>query len=210
MKLGALLVALAFAAGAAAAPISIAVQPSAQTGTVGAMLFVDVVASGLDPAIATDLVSAFDVDVTFDQAILALGAVTFGTTLGAPADTIQDALESSPGVIDAFQFSFVSDAGLKLLQPGASVTLFTIAFAALVPGTSAVLFDTTLQYVAGALDFSVDPAGLATILQVENQGGVITVDAAAPNGVPAPGTLPLAASALLALLWRRARPARLR
>jgi len=181
------------APGIDAAPLSLSFEPALQARGVGESLVVDVVLEGLDPANASELISAFDLDIVFDPTILAFASVTFGTSLGTGFDQFSDASVSG-AVQDVVQFSFLSDLELKALQPGTSITLFTIGFVGLAPGFSPLSFDTTTQYVAGALDFSIDPLGLATTLDVGATAGGVTIRA-----VPAPNTLWLVPIALAAL-----------
>jgi hypothetical protein len=189
-----------------AGPLLLAFEPSVQTQNAGDAFFVDVVLQGLDPAVDTDLVSAFDLDVLFDPTIVSFAGVTFGASLGSDFDQFGEA-SATGGLLDVFQFSFLSDADLKGLQPGTSMTLFTISFVALAPGFSPLAFDTTTQYFAGALDFSNDPQGIATILEVGVQSGGVTVTPLI-HGVPIPDTLWLCAAALLALGWQQHRTRR--
>jgi hypothetical protein len=194
-----LVLALLPAARTHAAPLTLSFAPPFQTHGIGDAFSVDVVIGGLDPANSAELISAFDLDVVFDPLVLAFAGVTFGTSLGAGFDQFGDAIESG-GVLDVVQFSFLSDADLEALQPGASVTLFTIDFIGLAAGASSLAFDTATQYVAGALDFSVDPAGVAATLDVGVESGGVTIRAATP--VPAPATLWLVAAGLAGLVLR--------
>ena len=65
---------------APAAAISIGFQPVAQTINGGDAFTVDVVVSGLTSV--SEIVSAFDLDVTYDPSILATTGITFSNLLG--------------------------------------------------------------------------------------------------------------------------------
>ena len=113
--------------------------PANQTVVVGNPLTVDVVISGLDAA--NEIVSAFDLDVTYDSSILSATNVTFGLDLGDPSifEALTDFTLLSPGVVDFAELSLLSDTDLASLQ-GDSVTLATLAFDAVEIGQSTLNF----------------------------------------------------------------------
>lgn len=77
--------------------------------------------------LAGEIIAAWDIDVMFDG-MLSVDTVISGGELGAiNDDTIFDH-EHSPGMVDAFEVSFLSDAELAALQNGDSVLLATIRF----------------------------------------------------------------------------------
>jgi len=96
----------------------------------GDMFDVDVVVSGL----GGDIVSAYDVDITYDPFLLLPGAVSFAGELGLPdIETITGNFDLF-GILDVFEVSLLSDAELGALQNGSEVTLFTVSFEALDDG----------------------------------------------------------------------------
>ena len=100
---------------------------------------VDVVISGLDAA--NEIVSAFDVDVIYDSAVLSATDVTFGPSLGDPFffEVLESFDVSSPGVVDFAALSFLSDSDLATLQ-GDSITLAILSFNSLNIGVSSLNF----------------------------------------------------------------------
>ena len=119
--------------------ISLDFVPANQTVVVGTPVTVDVVISGLNAA--NEIVSAFDLDVTYDSSILSATNVTFGLDLGDPSnfEALTAFTLSSPGVVDFAELSLLSDTDLAILQ-GDSVTLATLGFDSLDVGTSPLNF----------------------------------------------------------------------
>src|SRR5215510_10175942 len=158
---------------------SLSFTPTFQTAGVGQPVTVQVTVADL-VAGAAPSVGAFDLDVTFDAALLSPTGVTFGPLLGDP-----DALEAltslalSPGLIDLAEVSLLAPADLDALQPS-SFTLATLSFTTLAVGISPLAFSQAL----------VDDA-FATRLALDAAGG--SVDIVAPSG----GAVPLPASAWL-------------
>ncbi|MGY6274996.1 cohesin domain-containing protein [Methylomonas sp. MgM2] len=165
--------------------MSISFQPLAQTVNVGDALVVDVVVSGLLDV--SEIVSAFDLDVTYDPSILDATDVIFGQYLGAynpdpmTSEFYSDAVLSS-GRIDFFALSYLFDADLALIQSGMdSLSLATLSFQALGAGTSNLLFD-PVPYPG------IDVKGYdATALALDVSAASVTV--AASSNVPEPSTL---------------------
>ncbi len=141
---------------ATAGAISIGFSPGSQTVDVGDPVFVDVVISDL----AGEIVSAYDLDVTFDASILTATDVVFGSFLGDEFffEVFNDFDLSGSGVVDFAQLSLLSDLDLALMQPD-SFVLATIEFAAIGGGTSALDFVAPLDIKGlGASIIDVDPA----------------------------------------------------
>lgn len=173
-------------------------QPSAQTKFLGQSASVDVVLSGLTAD--GQIVSGYDFNVAFDDNILDLVAVTFSGNLGAPADSLFDAVLST-GSVNLFEVSLLSDIDLDALQ-GDSVVLATLQFTGAAVGTSPLSINSLIM--DGYKLLGTDPA-VPVVLDPTLQGGSITI---IDNGqpVPEPATLALTAIALagLAAVRRRA------
>ncbi|MGR9053901.1 MAG: cohesin domain-containing protein [Gammaproteobacteria bacterium] len=116
-------------------------QPAFQTVETDSVFTVDVVVSGLDSA--NEIVSAFDLDVTYDAGILDATGVTFSDLLGDPDPFVfetDSGFDLTTGRIDFWELSFLSDDELALLQPS-RFSLATLSFQALAIGVTDLLFD---------------------------------------------------------------------
>ena len=124
----------------AVAGVSLSLQPVAQTVNLGDQVMVNVVISGLDAA--SQIVSTFDLNVNYNPGILNAIGVSFGALLGDPDLLEADAgkVLSTPGVVDFWELSYLSDADLAALQPD-SFTLATLSFQAVGLGTTTLIFD---------------------------------------------------------------------
>ena len=171
--------------------IRIDFAPSDQVVQVGDALTVDLVISGLTAA--GEIVSAFDLDVIYDNFILSATGVTFGLELGDPslpfeAQTSYDI--ATPGLVDLRELSLFSDDELAA-QQGDDVFLATLSFAALSPGRSSLgfLFDDVFNfnYVTGFYGLNLD---------IDAGSGSVTA-------VPEPSTLFLLCSGLATVAVRR-------
>lgn len=122
----------------AAGAISIALDPAAQSVEVGDAVSVDVVFSGL----GGEVVSAYDLDVTYDPGVLAATDVVFTTQLGDELffEAFNGFDLSAPGLVDLAQLSFLTDDELFALQGGDTVTVATLEFQAVANGTTALDF----------------------------------------------------------------------
>ncbi len=121
-----------------ATAITIGFEPASQTVEVGDTLSVDVVVSDL----GGEIVSAYDLDITYDASILTATDVSFGLLLGDEAwwEVLNDSDLSTPGLVDLAQVSLLSDAELDALQPDDEFTLATIEFLAIDLGESSLDF----------------------------------------------------------------------
>ncbi len=176
--------------------ISLDFVPASQEVVVGTSVSVDIVISGLD--LAGEIVSAFDLDVTYDSTVLQATGVTFGTSLGDPFffDVVEDSDTSTAGVVDFAALSFLSNLDLADLQ-GDSVTLATLSFDSIGVGTS------SLAFILNALN---DVKGLDPFIPL-----TLTTGTGSVTAVPEPGTILLFASGLGGLaglrIWqKRKRP----
>jgi Cohesin domain/PEP-CTERM motif len=122
-----------------AGAVAIGFDPASPvTVSSGSTLNVDIVVS----ALGTDIVAAYDLDVTYDMALLAPVDVVFGSLLGDGIDSIQgsDLDTSMVGVVDLFEVSLLSDDDLFTLQGGGPVTVATLVFDVLADGEAAFGF----------------------------------------------------------------------
>jgi hypothetical protein len=155
---------------------------------------VDIVVAGLEASDPDEIVSAFDLDVSYDPAIVVATGVTFYTSLGGPEEWFYGAV-LEVGLVDLWEVSLLSDVELQGLQ-GDSVVLASLTFVALAAGTTAIAFVPDLV-------FGIDVKGLnAEILALEASEGSITVEG---SQIPEPGTALLLACGLARLALSRHR-----
>ena len=169
--------------------------PDTATITLPGTTTLDLVLSGLDAD--AQIVSSYDISLSYDPAVVNALTVTFGDSLGGPADSFSGFDLSVAGAIGLFEVSFVSDLALAALQ-GDVVTLASLSFSGVGIGTSSVQFGSVL--VTGLADSS----GIPTVLTPDLGGARIIVEQGA---VPEPGSLLLLLLGLSALTVF-ARPAR--
>lgn len=144
MRLAASNVCAALAAGlmlAGAQPaqaISVTVQGTPAAVVAGDSFSVDIVVTG----IVDEIISAWDIDVAFDDALLSNNVFTFPVAPFGGADTILDA-SFGVGLTDGFLVSLLSDAELRALQCpgdvcGPTLTLASLSFVADADGVPVV------------------------------------------------------------------------
>ncbi len=175
--------------------IDISIVPVSQTVDVGDPVSVDVVVSGLEAGILDEIVSSFDLNITYAAAIVMATGVTYGTDLG-PVSLQSTPDLTTPGLVaNLIEVSLELDDDLAA-QQGDSVTLLTINFTALAVGISPVRIDFNFpQEVVGRN---------ALVLNLNVNNGQIIVGT---QDVPEPGTVVLLGSGVLGLFgygwWRR-------
>jgi hypothetical protein len=173
--------------------IAIQLQPIDTTALVGDLISIDVFVSGLSSGETGEIVSAFDLDVLYDPAILNATSVTFGAALGlADADTFTSSFLSS-GRIDFANVSLLLNDELDLLQ-GDSILLASLTFSAIGLGQSLLSFDTLTS--PGIDLVGRDPF---TRLPIDFAGNALVTINDRPTSVPEPGMLALLALGLLGL-----------
>jgi hypothetical protein len=174
--------------------ITIGFAPVSSTHGVGDVVDVDVVISGLDSQ--SQVVSAFDIDVLFDDTVLQATGVTFGPYLGDPDAVLPEAIAHfdllSP-VARASEVSLLTDLELFDIQAD-TITLFSIRFLALAPGRSALSFARGSDDVKGSLASPPDQG--PSVLPLDTLDGTVVV-------VPEPGTALLIVLSGLGLVVRR-------
>lgn len=164
---------------------TLSVSPVGQTKILGNQATVTINAAG-------GYVGDFDLDIGWNNTILSLFSISYGTQLGGPLDSIQNPTAGGPGTVNASEISLLLPADLMLLQPGQTATLLTLVFNTIGLGTSAVDIN--------VVTFG-DENGLTPTSGVQTQNGSITV--IAPNGdVPEPYSVALLAT-VAGLLVRR-------
>ncbi len=175
---------------APARAITIGFSPSSQTVDVGDLVFVDVVVSGLDAF--EEIVAAYDLDVTYNPAIVSATGVVFGNALGDEAlfEVFNDFDILTPGRIDFAAVSLLDDQDVNALQ-GDSVVLATLSFIALNPGTTPLIFDPVTTPSILIVSFGAIPPD-----PVDALSGEIIVRG--PVQTPEPSTLWLGLVGLLA------------
>lgn len=172
--------------------LTLTMTPVSQTRNLGQSASVDLVVSDLSlPTGGSEIVSAFDLDITFNPAIL--GSASFalnGSVFGAP--DLLEFSDVSGGLITIAMNSFLSDGELLALQ-GDDVVLGTLSFVGIGLGTSSVSYDfgDPVKEVIGlnATPLSFDSIAGARITIIDGNGGQ----------VPEPGSLALVALAFAAM-----------
>ncbi|MEJ0038571.1 MAG: hypothetical protein WDO68_21270 [Gammaproteobacteria bacterium] len=178
----------------AADAFTLSVVPQAATVNVGGTVSVDVVASDLVGGGAPSL-GAYDLELSFDSAVLSFSSIAFGTGLsvtGVPS--IIQAFDLGVGFVNPFESSFEETADLNALQPDA-FTLFTITFNADQVGTS--LLTLSVNSLGDA------PGGSLTADALD--GASVSVGGASPVPLPAAAWLLLTGVAGVSSLVRRRR-----
>ncbi|MEN6374412.1 MAG: PEP-CTERM sorting domain-containing protein [Smithella sp.] len=161
-------------------------MPSSQTISQYGTASVDIIATlGV-----REIVAAYDLDIAYDPSIVTATAVSFGSMLGGPANSLPGAIGTS-GLIDLWEVSFLSDADLALLQGAGPITLATLFFRGDNIGTSPLSFINYGQAGNDIKGYNNIPYGSPTL-----DGGSITVSGTA---VPLPPSILLLGFGLMGL-----------
>lgn len=158
-----------------ASAVSIGFDPEVLDVALGASVTVDVVFSDL----GGEIISAYDLDITYDPAVVDATGVVFTTSLGDELffETLNAFDVSAAGTIDLAQLSLLPDPTLEILQPGDPVTVATLLFDTVGVGT------TELGFVFDAFNDVKGRDGL--IVETLAEGGSIRVQDPGP-GIPEP------------------------
>ncbi|HQW08211.1 MAG TPA: hypothetical protein PLK05_03430 [Steroidobacteraceae bacterium] len=193
-KLLALLLALSGASSAHA--ILLSLDPLVSTVYEGDSFGVNIRVSGLHARGSDEIVSAFDLDVLFNDLLLNATGFNFGSALGDPdLDTLYT-FSALGGVADIFQLSFLDDDTLAEAQ-GGSVLLGQLQFTALNPGISFLTFGTDPLFghnIVGRNGESLTPVHAIPAVTIIRR-----------VAVPEPDVLALTGFALLMLGWQISR-----
>ncbi len=175
--------------------VEISVLPSVTNATTNNTITVEIVALNLTGVVG-DSISAFDIDVAFDNSILGLTGITYGTGLDLGIlGSFQSAFSTATSV-EVTETSFEFGADLDTSQPD-NFTLFTLEFITLAAGF------TNLDLTVKSMTDSDDLLGPNTIIPSALNNGVVNVS----NGgtVPEPGVLVLMAIGLASMRLVRRR-----
>ncbi len=170
-------------------------RPQSLVAGLGETIALDIFATDLDG----EIVSAYDLDITYDSLILSAVGVTFGSSLGDPLffDVLEAFEVSVPGLIDLAQLSLLPDDLLFAMQGGGDVFLATVVFETLAAGVS------SLDFVFDAFN---DVKGFdAAVLPVTGIAGQVVVESPVAVPEPPPAALLLTGLVLLILQRRRCR-----
>lgn len=115
---------------------SVSLLPDSQTIGVGDTADFDLYISGLGSYEAPSL-GAFELDIMFDQNILAFESLIFGPYLGYSDSSVDTA---TPGVVGLDEVSLIPDSTLDLLQP-ASFNLANLTFTMINLGFSDLILE---------------------------------------------------------------------
>jgi hypothetical protein len=146
----------------AADAFTISLVPQSSVVSPGGTLSVDVIASDLAAGAAPSL-GAFDLNVSYDGAILSFDSVVFGAGLDVLSlGSLQDVDSGMSGLFNAFELSFDTTADLNTLQPDA-FTLFTVTFNAVSAGTSLLGLSVNSLSSAEGTDLAADALNGASV-----------------------------------------------
>lgn len=177
-----------------AAPV-LSITPSTNAVAVGGSFTVNLTITGLSTL--GEVVSAFDVNVLFNNALLNNTVFSFDATLFGGVANVDFSTTLNPGNTGAIMNSFSSDADLALLQTAVSFNLGRLTFTAMAAGDSLLTFGPDANF--DRLVVGRNGAALA----LDYVGACVSVGASAPgvgcqNTVPEPASFGLVGLALLA------------
>ncbi len=146
--------------------LSLTIEPPTQTAPLAAIVSVDLVIGGLTAGGPSSL-GTFDLDIGFDDTVLTFQGATFGGFLGTPGvQTTNGSGLLAADLVDAFEVSLLTPAGLDALQP-ASFTLATLFFWGAAPGTSPLTLTQALVGDAFGTQLLVTPSNASITIVPE-------------------------------------------
>jgi len=173
-----------------ASALTISLDPSGSIVAPSDSVFLDIVASGVEP----DVLGDFDIDVSFDPLLLTLSSVSLSGALGdlSLVEALDFSLgEGPPGLLNLAVVSLLPDATLDTLQASS----FVLA---------------TIELMVGAIAPGAETEVVLAVNAVGNGAGeplpIGALGSATLTAVPEPGTLALIGTGLVVLAGRRARP----
>jgi hypothetical protein len=139
-----------------AGAVMLTLDPVDQEINTGDMATVNLNISGLGNFSSPSL-GAFFTEITFNNSILSLDSVSYGSFLGDPNDPVEtDILTTTgPGLVSLDEFSFLFDFELDALQPD-SFTLASLSFSGIGLGTSTIDFG--FIDLSDAVGFTINPS----------------------------------------------------
>ncbi len=183
------------AATSAQAALTVGFSPATNSALVGGNLSYDVRISDL----GAEVLSGFDISVSYNTSILGLSGVTFGS--GLNLGNALDSIQATSGTVSVNETSFLSDAALGAGQLNDFV-LFTLNFTGLSAGSTGLSLALTTLAGHSELDLfgNLQPVEL---FDVAIETGSATINApggGGGNNVPEPSSYALAGLALLGLV----------
>lgn len=183
---------VAFAWVSSVGAIMIGFAPPAQSISAGGSVAVDITISGLEARGLDEIVSAYALVIGYDESILSVSTVSFGSYLDTSFQLLD--LAYNPNELYLSEFSLNTDDDvLAALQPD-SFVLATLSFGVLAEGASELMF---LDYILFGNNFGVDVKGRNAVpLDLAANSGNISVSSA-PTPIPEPATILLITPGLL-------------
>jgi hypothetical protein len=127
--------ALLGATAATAAPVVVSFAPSSMNVAVGGPYSIDINISGL----GSQIVSAFDLNIKFNPAVVGSFTYSLGAGLGGPWDSFEESVPPSDFGVHAYSLTQL-DSDIADLQTDDAFTLMTLDFMGLADGVSALFF----------------------------------------------------------------------
>lgn len=115
---------------------TLSLVPTTGTLAAGTTLRVDLIAGDLDASAPGNIVSGYDLDLSFDASLLSFLGGTFSSALGDESDFLADIGTGNP--FNVFAVSFLPDAEMLARQTSSTITLASFRFVGLAPGVASI------------------------------------------------------------------------